>query len=880
MFARRYLQARSASSAVDDLAPGRRTQVAARYAPRSTPPPPAAADLSPARPPIDLDAAFSLHLGDAVQRRADGDAPAVPGEDALTVARAGVAGGGGALPHGDTIARAFGPDHDLSSVRAHVGGAAAAAARGLGAMAYATGHDVAFADEPDLFTAAHEAAHVVQQRHGVALRGGVGAAGDRYEREADAVAEAVVAGRSAAPLLAGYRDGGGAPAVQRRAPDSPDLRPGELALQRILAHGTLAEVTAMVAALKRARLRRPEAGSEDAEVSTSEPDRVELLVAGATQTYDVARRSTSAMIRVGTVRLAELSGAEPDPRWAAFAQRWNEHFGAVSHAFDLDDDARTASASDVAAIRLQYLFTDVQRALLELYFATKLIPEGLFNGSEIGRTTAQQRIILSSKILAEGTYRPGSFDQRVHAQACFHWVRIVHHYAGATSRGLGTGYTGDFDHAGHVVLATGETETEFQSKRDGDLEAPEGTAQANAHGDAAWRFRVAPWSEVLELEPGDWVYLYNGNKSVSGAHSVIFAGWAGPAQTDAGRHLRPAHVFDQGAPTQGGTGHVTLLGDDFFLHDGRSVKPVNHIMRVNPEAAPADSIDALTPDLSKKVAKRNHAFVKKVVAHNGGGKRVEFDVAAMNLWLRTQTAAFIDDVAAVPGRLDDEQVALLRSANASDDNHTLVCLFERLRELAANSAALAANTAAKNAQLDPRHAEATAAKREHDAALKAKTDPLEAELVELAAQRDPLEERLAEIDNSGVIRELRDQVLATKALRTSLPEDYTDARAYLRLVERSLVDRIVAEKAVRAPHKQEIKALKNRLKPLTRRERIIDARLDALHKKAAKEDPTRDLYSLVHGGSRKGTIKEVVDGDYGDLPKDAPWAEWVRPVAG
>jgi hypothetical protein len=127
----------------------------------------------------------------------------------------------------------------------------------------------------------------------------------------------------------------------------------------------------------------------------------------------------------------------------------------------------------------------------------------------------------------------------------------------------------------------------------------------------------------------------------------------------------------------------------------------------------------------------------------------------MNAWLRTQTAAFLDDVAAVPGRLDDDQVALLRSANASEDNHTLVCLFERLRELAANSAALAANTAAKNAQLDPRHAEATAAKREHDAALKAKTDPLEAELVELAAQRDPLEERLAEIDNSGVIRELR-----------------------------------------------------------------------------------------------------------------------------
>lgn len=69
----------------------------------------------------------------------------------------------------------------------------------------------------DLHTAAHEAAHVVQQRGGVALKDGVGAPGDRYEQHADAVADRVVQGRSAEGLLdplAG--SGGGAPGVQAK----------------------------------------------------------------------------------------------------------------------------------------------------------------------------------------------------------------------------------------------------------------------------------------------------------------------------------------------------------------------------------------------------------------------------------------------------------------------------------------------------------------------------------------------------------------------------------------------------------------------------------------------------------------------------------------
>ncbi|HEX8108464.1 MAG TPA: DUF4157 domain-containing protein [Kofleriaceae bacterium] len=112
----------------------------------------------------------------------------------------GTRGLGGPLPYLGQIQRAFGR-HDVAGVVAHTDDRAAQGARAMGASAFTMGNHVAFAGLPSLHTAAHEAAHVVQQRGGIQLPGGVGASGDRHERHADAVAEAVVSGRSAEPLL-------------------------------------------------------------------------------------------------------------------------------------------------------------------------------------------------------------------------------------------------------------------------------------------------------------------------------------------------------------------------------------------------------------------------------------------------------------------------------------------------------------------------------------------------------------------------------------------------------------------------------------------------------------------------------------------------------
>jgi hypothetical protein len=115
-------------------------------------------------------------------------------------AAAGVSGSSGKLPHLDKIQQSFG-GHDVSGIKAYVGGAAEQATQAMGATAYATGDSVAFKASPDLHTAAHEAAHVVQQRAGVSLPSGVGRRGDAYEKHADAVADQVASGRSAEGLL-------------------------------------------------------------------------------------------------------------------------------------------------------------------------------------------------------------------------------------------------------------------------------------------------------------------------------------------------------------------------------------------------------------------------------------------------------------------------------------------------------------------------------------------------------------------------------------------------------------------------------------------------------------------------------------------------------
>lgn len=178
---------------------GRESQRAGAAAPPRTP---GKATLSEQLPPVQCSASPEGPAAASGGNAAENDVP--------RLARAGVSGSASELPHLGSILRAFGR-HDVSRIEAHVGGSAARASDAIGANAYATGNHVAFRSAPDLRTAAHEAAHVVQQRGEVQLDGGVGRAGDRYEQHADAVADRVVRGESAEALL--DEMAGGSPAA-------------------------------------------------------------------------------------------------------------------------------------------------------------------------------------------------------------------------------------------------------------------------------------------------------------------------------------------------------------------------------------------------------------------------------------------------------------------------------------------------------------------------------------------------------------------------------------------------------------------------------------------------------------------------------------------
>jgi len=198
--------------------------------------------------------AYIDSLGPVIQRKATGGA-AADGAAATEAASRGVQGGGGQLPYLAQIQASFG-QHDVSGVSAHQGPAASEASQQLGAQAYAFGNSVAFGASPDLHTAAHEAAHVVQQRGGVQLKGGVGEAGDPYERHADAVADRVVAGRSAEDLLDGGAAGGASHVVQRKeTKDDAQILEHQASLK-----GTDVEIPALEGALLATRIEAVKRG--------------------------------------------------------------------------------------------------------------------------------------------------------------------------------------------------------------------------------------------------------------------------------------------------------------------------------------------------------------------------------------------------------------------------------------------------------------------------------------------------------------------------------------------------------------------------------------------------------------------------------------------
>lgn len=143
-------------------------------------------------------------------------------------------GGGQALDAGTRAEMEGRLGHDFSDVRVHTGDAAHASAESVSAHAYTVGNNIVFqrdrydpSSQEGKTTLAHELTHVVQQRSGpvdgTPAAGGISVSdpSDRYEREAAANAEHVMAGPAPSPAVSSAEGA----SVQRQ--EAPEEEPEE-----------------------------------------------------------------------------------------------------------------------------------------------------------------------------------------------------------------------------------------------------------------------------------------------------------------------------------------------------------------------------------------------------------------------------------------------------------------------------------------------------------------------------------------------------------------------------------------------------------------------------------------------------------------------------
>jgi hypothetical protein len=214
------------------------------------------------------------------------------------------------LPFLDTIQRSFG-HHDIAHVRAHMGSRVASEAIAIGAEAFTRGSDVTFSRMPSLHTAAHEAAHVIQQRSGVDVTGGMGKEGDAYEQHADKVADQVVRGQSSEVLL-------------ERHPGTGRLWPDSLSTHQVMASGPPVVQLRRIPPNVRALLTS--ATGSEGENFTANAEGAERLIALAMAELTPAEQAT-----VLTNRRGALS--EPDFNALPRRERLSKHAEAIIALF-------------------------------------------------------------------------------------------------------------------------------------------------------------------------------------------------------------------------------------------------------------------------------------------------------------------------------------------------------------------------------------------------------------------------------------------------------------------------------------------------------------------------------------------------------------------
>lgn len=559
-----------------------------------------------------------------------------------------------------------------------------------------------------------------------------------------------------------------------------------------------------------------------------------------------------------------------DTRWILFQEIFNSEFASFLHAFSTMENAHnqtqgrvnTASAEEVDICTLSNLFTVNQREKIIAFHNTRVIPDRLFNSDEQGNLSAQQRILLSSHILAVGTYRPGSFSQRLHARMCGHWVNLVYSYAGAGHGGR-RGIREQFDHQGNLSLATGRRES-WSGARIANDEYVAGEVRPER---SRFQMRGLSWDALNTLKPGDWLWYFNDNGGAGGNHSVIFSRWASDEQQildSSGRpnRYRRAICVSQGNPRNGGREHTVLLGERYsrrIFHlnengrevtDRGSICPVTHFSRVSADTGIIQSADDLRRVLGVGGnARHNRNFISRMLRRNRG---MRFNYALFADYLRSQNEELIQTLLdSIGKRITRGQINAIRELNTSNGNETedittLIVLNSRIQSWISNASTLEANQQIHTERIEARRAENLERTRDQRAAYNSELDALRPEQQSLEDQQVLLNEQIESLSQSGRIAELsrtrRSLVRQRNAIRTQIQNTRRSEQGPLIEERRSIQDQINeisgeinTLSAVRRSNNSEIRQLRatrngNR-RPLNRlnmRIRVLEGRLARL----------------------------------------------------
>lgn len=198
------------------------------------------------------------------------------------------------------------------------------------------------------------------------------------------------------------------------------------------------------------------------------------------------------------------------------------------------------------------LFAPLQQEALWFFLETKLIPAGLFTEMPAGAVSVPQRIQLAAHILTFGQYPKNGERRKAQADFCYHWVQLVWNYAGVNEgQGGNAGTRGVVGPIEDVNFGAGKQVLvdEFGNPMGQLPPDPSLSHHAAAAGNEAQTTRRGSVPKdylSTRIKPGDWLWVYNGNASAGGGHSVVFVGWL-----DEGKPVEAPAFKPRPAPTDG-----------------------------------------------------------------------------------------------------------------------------------------------------------------------------------------------------------------------------------------------------------------------------------------------------------------------------------------